>query len=253
MYTGMVKRPLFLRKDHSLRILASTCLMLLLAFTASAQPFPTPLSPGGTYDSGVPTPASVVGFVPGEHPARYAQVVDYFKRLATVSPRVKMMQMGESTEHRPQYYLAISDPANIAELDRIRADHMRLSDPRTLTEQAAKTLAKTLPAVVWIGYGIHGDEISSVDAAMNVAYQLAAGTDTTTLLLLKNLVVCLDPMENPDGRERYLAQLEQWSGTMENTDIQSIHHGGYLAGRTWESLSVRSEPRLVRPDASGDA
>ena len=138
--------------------------------------------------------------------------------------------MGETTEHRPQYYLTISDPANIAELDRIRADHMRLADPRTLTEPAAKTLAKTLPAVVWIGYGIHGDELSSVDAAMNVAYQLAAGTDTTTLLLLKNLVVCLDPMENPDGRERFLAQLQQWSGTVENTDAQSIHHSGIWPG-----------------------
>ncbi|MBK7260160.1 MAG: hypothetical protein IPI01_20620 [Ignavibacteriae bacterium] len=205
-------------------------LALTITSVCTAQPFPTPLSPGGTYDPSVPAPTAVTGRGPAEYPMRYDQVIDYCRRLAAASPRVRMVPMGESTEHRPQYYLTISDPANIAALDRIKADHARLADPRQYTEAAAKDLARTLPAVVWIGFGIHGDELSSVDAAVNVAYQLAAGTDTSTLLLLKNLVVVLDPMENPDGRERFLAQLQQWSGAVENTDAQSIHHTGTWPG-----------------------
>ncbi len=209
-----------------------TLLALALTVTTlcTAQPFPTPLSAGGTYDPSVPAPTAVTGRGPAEYPMRYDQVIDYCRRLASTSPRVRMVPMGQTTESRPQYYLTISDPTNLAALDRIKADHARLADPRQCSESAAKDLARTLPAVVWIGFGIHGDELSSVDAAVNVAYQLAAGTDTTTQVLLKNLVVILDPMENPDGRERFLAQLQQWSGAVENTDAQSIHHTGIWPG-----------------------
>lgn len=203
---------------------------LFAATSVCAQPFPTPLSPGGTYDPAVPAPTAVTGRGPAEYPMRYDQVIEYCRRLATASPRVRMVPMGETTEHRPQYYLAVSDPANLAAIDRIKADHARLADPRQCTESAAKEMARTIPAVVWIGFGIHGDELSSVDAAVNVAYQLAAGTDTSTQFLLKNLVVILDPMENPDGRERFLAQLQQWSGAVPNTDEQSIHHTGIWPG-----------------------
>ncbi|MBP1656776.1 MAG: hypothetical protein H6Q31_1377, partial [Bacteroidetes bacterium] len=103
-------------------------------------------------------------------------------------------------------------------LDQIRGEHARLADPRSIDDASVRSLAETLPAVVWIGYGIHGNELSSVDAALHVAYQLAAGTDTLTLRMLKNLVICIDPMQNPDGRERFLAQMEQWSGALPNPD-----------------------------------
>jgi hypothetical protein len=219
------------RKDRiPVKTAAAVAITLILSATVLAQPFPTPLSPGGTYDPAVPVPSTVTGFAPAEHPMRYEQVVEYCRKLAASSPRVRMVQMGESSEHRPQYYLIIADPAAIGTIDRIKSDHARLADPRQCSESAAKELSRTLPAVVWIGFGIHGDELSSVDAAVNVAYQLAAGTDTTTLLLLKNLIVILDPMENPDGRERFLAQLQQWSGMVVNTDAQSIHHTGIWPG-----------------------
>ncbi len=136
------------------------------------------------------------------------------------------MEMGETYERRKLYYLVLSDPAHLQNLDAIRRDHARLADPRTVTDAEVRTIAEKLPAVVWIGYGIHGDELSSVDAALHVAYQLAAGTDTATLSALKNLVICIDPMENPDGRERFLSQMEQWSSVLPNPDVQSLHHTG---------------------------
>jgi hypothetical protein len=235
----------------------AVAITLIFSATALSQPFPTPLSPGGTYDPAVPAPGVVTGFGPAEKPMRYDQVIEYCRRLAASSPRVQMMQMGESSEHRPQYYLIIADPATIGAIDRVKHDIARLADPRQCSASAARELSRTLPAVVWIGFGIHGDELSSVDAAMNVAYQLAAGTDTTTLLLLKNLVIVLDPMENPDGRERFLGQLQQWSGTVVNTDAQSIHHTGIWPGgrgshylmdlnRDWFTLNHSETQERVR-------
>ena len=53
---------------------------LFLAVSALAQPFPTPLSPGGTYDPSVPAPTAVTGRGPAEYPMRYDQVIDYCRR-----------------------------------------------------------------------------------------------------------------------------------------------------------------------------
>ncbi len=204
------------------------CLVLLLAMSqcAVAQVFPTPLSPGGTYDPSVPSPQTILGFVPGESPARYDQVVTYLRALAQTSPRVRLMEMGKTHEGHVQYYLVITTPERFETLDSLRDDLRSLGDPRTLTDGAMRRITDSHPAVVWIGYGIHGDELSSVDAALHVAYQLAAGTDQTTLSLLKTLIVCIDPMENPDGRERFLAQMEQWKSLLPNPDTQSLNHTG---------------------------
>lgn len=204
--------------------------LLCTAAAAFGDTFHTPLTPGGSYDPAVPAPAAVLGFVPGDRAARYDQVVAYCRRLTETSARVRMMALGQSTEGRAQYYLVISDPANLAALDRIRAGHARLADPRQMQGQSVASLAATLPAVVWIGYGIHGNELSSTDASLHVAYQLAAGTDSVTMRMNRELIVCLDPMENPDGRERYLAMMEQWNGPVPNADEQSIHHNGLWPG-----------------------
>ena len=60
-----------------------------------------------------------------------------------------------------------------------------------------------------------------------MAYQLAAGSDPTTKKILEELVVSIDPVENPDGRERYLQQLKQWRGAVVNSDASSLDHSGF--------------------------
>ena len=98
----------------------------------------------------------------------------------------------------------------MANIDDVKKSITMLADPRTLDKpQTANEIIKNTPAIAWMAYGIHGDEISSTDAAVQLAYQLAAGTDSATKNILKKLVVSIDPTENPDGRERYLQQLLQ--------------------------------------------
>lgn len=109
-------------------------------------------------------------------------------------------------------------------LESIRDNIAKLADPRKL--KAPQALIESTPAVAWMMYSIHGDELSGVDAAVQLAYQLAAGTDATTMKILDALVVGIDPMENPDGRERYLAQMQQWRGEVPNPDVQAIQHTG---------------------------
>ena len=86
---------------------------------------------------------------------------------------------------------------------------------------------------------------------MHVAYRLAAGTDDFHNKLRRELIIHVDPSMNPDGRERYLSQLEQLSGKVMNFR-SSVHAALRGFGRPVGEIigSVRSETRLVVHDPS---
>jgi hypothetical protein len=174
----------------------------------------------------VPTPDSVLGFSVGQRPVRYDEVVRYLKVLARQSPRVRLFDMGRTYEGRTLSYVVLASRENIGRLDEIKKNNAMLADPRRSGGDSPRALISAAPGIVWAEYAIHGDELSSVDAALQLCYQLAAGTDEGTMKLLQELVVCIDPIVNPDGRERYLAQMQQWNTVVPNSDAQSIHHTG---------------------------
>jgi hypothetical protein len=210
--------PMRLSKALTLVVLA-----LVMSMPVYSQPAST-FFPGGTYNEGVHPPDSSLGFPLGQRPARYAEVVRTIRLLAEQSSRVVLVESGATHEGRKLYYLLISSEENLRRIDAIRETIARLADPSS-TAPDRDVLART-PAVVWMGYGIHGDELSSVDAALQVAYQLGAGTDRATQDLLDQLVICIDPVQNPDGRERFLSQMEQWRGAVPSSDRQSMQHTG---------------------------
>ncbi len=184
-----------------------------------------PFFPNGKYNSAVPTPEQVLGFKVGERPARYPEAVAYLKELARQSPRVQLLESGQTHEGRTLYYALISSEANLAKLDEYQSRLGMLADPRKIKPGTdIDDLIRDLPAAAWMMYSIHGDELSGADASLQLAYQLAAGEDTLTQMLRRELIIGIDPMENPDGRERFLGQMQQWKGRIPNSDLQSIQH-----------------------------
>jgi hypothetical protein len=190
-----------------------------------------PFMPGGTYDPAVPRPADFLGHPLGESPVRYDEVVGYGKKLTASTPRVRMTQYGETHEGRALYYLVVTSDENMDRLDAIKDSIARLADPERIeSEKDLRYIIRNNPAVAWMAYSIHGDELSSTDAAMQVAYQLAAGTDSLSEYLRRRLVTIIDPLQNPDGRERFLAMMEQTRGALPNWDTQSLQHTGFWSG-----------------------
>ncbi|MDQ7065489.1 MAG: M14 family metallopeptidase [candidate division KSB1 bacterium] len=158
-------------------------------------------------------------------------MVDYLRYLAGASGRVQIQPYGETFEGRPLLLLTISSPEHLRQLDRIRENVLRLRRVPGSVENEA--LFKTAPAVVWLSYGVHGNESSSAEAAMQVAYQLAAGTDSLTRVILTRLVVLIDPLLNPDGRDRYVNWYNGTVGQRANPDPNSIEHDEpWPGGRT---------------------
>jgi len=206
----------------ALCVLAST---LLNGCGSKALAQPAGFIEPTNFDPAIPTSESAIGHAVGAKAVRYQALEQYLQSLEKVSDRVIMTVYGQSHEGRFLFYLTITSPANHERLDRIKADNAKLSDPRKLQNSAeAERLMKDMPAVAWLNYSIHGDELSSTDAAMYVAYHLAASRDPTTRQLLDQVVIHLNPLVNPDGRERYLSHLEQLTGVVSSPDLQSMQH-----------------------------
>ena len=185
-----------------------------------------------TLDSKIPPPSSIIGFEVGEKAVRYDPLMRYLEVLADSSDRIIINPIGKTHEGRTLVHLIITSPENQQRLEQIKADNGKLADPRKLPNaKAGYELIESHPATAILAYSIHGDELSSTDAAMQLAYQLAAGIDEGTISLLDQVVTIIDPLQNPDGRERHLASIEQRTGAISSTDGQHIQHNS-INGRT---------------------
>ncbi len=180
--------------------------------------------PGAHYDATVPTPDEILGFPVGSKPATHAQIEAVIKAIAAKSPRTKLFEYAKTHEGRTLYCIAISSEANIRNLDQIKANAAKLADPREVSNGDADALTNSAPAIAWMAYTIHGDEMSGSDAALAVIHHLAASTDDDVKKLLDQLVILIDPIMNPDGRDRCLRMVAENRTVQPSVDDQSLIH-----------------------------
>src|SRR5688572_1958332 len=177
----------------------------LLALQIAATPLPE-LAPGARYDPKVPTIERVLGHDYGEKITTPEEIPVYFRALNEAAPdRTRLTEYARSWEGRPLWLFVIASAERIAALDSVKADLRRVADPRSLSAADADRLVRELPVVTWLMHGVHGDEISSSDAALAEAYHLlAAQNDPDVELVRRDSIVVIDPMQNPDGRARFI-------------------------------------------------
>ena len=225
-----------------------------LAPTPSAVPgyiYTDPFFPGATYNPDIKTPDQLLGFPVCSKPATHAHIEACMKAWAD-TPRSKLFEYAKSHEGKTLYYLVISSEENIKNLATIKADIASLADPRTLSASQSDDLAAKLPAVAWMAYVIHGDEMSGSDASLVLAHHLIASKDLPDLL--KKIIVIIDPLMNPDGRDRYIAQLSHDRTAQPSLDDQSVLHSRpWPAGRTNHYLFDMNRDWIlgIQPESRG--
>ena len=171
---------------------------------------------------GVPAPPEVLGYRLGERFTGWEEARGYLGALEA-SGRVEVWRYGQTYEGRPLVLAAVTSEANLGRLEEIRRDRARLAEPEGMGAAERERLERETPVVVWLGYGIHGNETSSMEAALGTAYVLAAAGGEWEERL-ERVVVLIDPLENPDGRERYLAAYRQRRGGAPNPDPEAAEH-----------------------------
>lgn len=194
-------------------------LLLVSAAPAAAQSRAWPLIEGASHDPAVPALRSVLGWDPGEVISRPADLRRYFDALAAHAPdRVRIGEYGRSHEGRPLWWAVVGSPANIARLDAIKAASQAISDPRITSTAEAERIIADMPAIVWLAYSVHGDEITPADAAAAAAHHLLASRDPAVAGWLERTVVIFVPTQNPDGRERFIDSFTAGLGVEPNPD-----------------------------------
>jgi hypothetical protein len=194
--------------------------------------------PGTVYDPAIPAPARVLGYAPGEEISLSAEVERYLQALAAATPRVRLFEYGKSCQNRPLWYAVVASEANQQRLTQIQAGMQQLADPRRVDAAAADALAAELPAVAWLAYCVHGDEPSGTDAALQVLWHLAAAqNDPVAQSVLANCVVIVDPVQNPDGRDRFVHGTRAARGRWPDAEpLAAEHSQPWPGGRTNHAL-----------------
>ena len=191
-------------------------LLLMTGARASAQP--------------VPSPAETLGHSLGERFTDATAVARYAEFLAAASDRVSLVRSGVTAEGRPLLLLVIASDLNTRGIESILQSNARLTDP-DLDPTQASAIARANPAVAWFSYGVHGDESASTEAALWTAWDHAVDAEGTQGIL-DSLVVVIDPMANPDGRDRYVQWYRGVRGARPNPEAASReHHPPWPGGR----------------------
>lgn len=201
------------------------------------------------FDSAIPTPKQFFGFDIGFRHLSHAQVADYVRKLSEVSDRITHEQYGTTHGGRPLLLLTITSLGNRERLEEIQQSH------RKLTKRNSDDIEiDSLPAVLNMGYGVHGDEPSGTNTAPLVAYYLAAAKGDEVEKWLNDCVILLDPSLNPDGFNRFANWANRYRGRTLNADPQHAEHNQmWPAGRLnyyWFDLNRDWLP-LVHPESRG--
>ena len=148
----------------------------------------------GSFNASIPTPEKFLGYAIGTHHTRHDKLVEYFKELDRLSDKVTLQVIGETYEHRQQVAAIFTSPSNHQRLEEIRKTHL-----------AGQITGNTenIPLVIHLGYNVHGNEPSSSEAAMLTAYFLTASDSEEATKWLDDMVILMDPVINPDGRDRH--------------------------------------------------
>lgn len=222
--------------------LISSLLLVLSVFCSQAQ--------------NIQSPSEFLGYPIGTKFTPHYKVMSYFQYIANALPgQVKYEKYGSTNEGRELTLAYISSAENMKQLEEIRKANLRLTGMLNDGVAANEANAK---AIIWLGYNVHGNEASSSEAAMQTLFELVNPANAKTKEWLKNTVAIIDPMLNPDGRDRYVNWYTSMVGKNINADPGSREHiepwpGGrsnhynFDLNRDWAwQTQVETQQRIVK-------
>ena len=207
------------------------------------------LENNGPYNENIQSPEEFLGYEIGFEHTRHDLIVSYLNYLSNSSKKAEIIKYGESHEGRDLIMLTVSSTNNLSNLDKIKQEHLKYTVPKSNLE-----VNKNLPVIINLGYGVHGNEPSSAEAAILAAYTLVASENIKIKRLIENSVVFIDPTINPDGRDRH----SQWANQYKSINLvadsnDAEHNEMWPKGRTnhyWFDLN-RDWLLAINPESRG--
>jgi hypothetical protein len=145
--------------------------------------------------------------------ANWDKLHEYYQLLAKSSNKMRLVELGKTSEGRPYIALFISSPANLAKLDQYKQINARLADPRGLSDAEAKKLVADGKAVIIQSFALHSSEVAAAHTAAEYVYDSLTRTDPEAQLILENVISIVMPSINPDGTQMIADWYMKYVGT----------------------------------------
>ncbi|WP_440054343.1 M14 metallopeptidase family protein [Pseudoalteromonas sp. T1lg65] len=179
-----------------------------------------------TFDANITTPKQAFGYEVGEWHLRHNQIVAYLTLLAQQSPRISLETIGYSHQRRPLLLITATSADNQQKITDIQATHLAKLAGTADTDKEG-------PAIIWMGYSVHGNEPSGSNAAVLLAYYLAAAQGQKVMELLSQSVILIDPVLNPDGLSKFATWVNSNKSNSPSFDPEHReHHEPWPSSRT---------------------
>lgn len=197
-----------------------------------------------------PAPRDHFGYEPGDDYklADYAEISGYFRKLDAESPRLRVIEIGESEGGKPIQLAFISSEENLQQLDRWQSISRRMALGEATAEEARR-FAREGRAIVWIDCGLHSTEVAPPQHAPHLAYRMVTGESEEIRLIRDKVILLLVPIINPDGHDRVAHWYRGNVGTpYELAPLPRLYHkySGHDNNRDWFMMNLKETRHVSR-------
>ena len=150
--------------------------------------------------------------------ARWDKIVEYFYQLEKQSDKIKVMDLGPSSEGHPFLLTIISSPKNLANLDRLQFINKKITDPRGVTKDSLEVYIEEGKAIVFESMSLHASEVGGTQMSPELAYDLLTRDDSEAQRILDNVLFFMVPCFNPDGE----VMITDWYNETVGTEYEGL-------------------------------
>jgi hypothetical protein len=175
----------------------------------------------------IETPESYFGFKPGADRMlfTYEDLISYLQKVDEKSPRLKMVEIGQSPQGRPMYIAFLSSAENIANLDKLKNINRQLALNPKLSEDDKNMFIREGRVFLLGTLSMHSGEVGPSQAAPLIAYDLVTTEATDMLKWLNDVVYMMVPCHNPDGMNMVVNHYNKYKGTKyEGSSLPGVYH-----------------------------
>ncbi len=155
-------------------------------------------------DPNIPSPRKYFGEIIGAPGVmhRTAEIYNYYSTLAKTSPFISMKQVGTTEEGRPIQLVVIGNEDAMQRIEHYKKQLDLLADPRKIKGMDVSGIINDTKPVFYLNGGLHSPEMGSPEMLMELAYRLVTGQTSDIKNIRNNIIVLINPVAEPDGRDK---------------------------------------------------
>lgn len=200
--------------------------------------------------SAVPRPEAVIGYKPGTDYKLldYEELYKYFQALGKSSGRIKLVEIGKTSEGRPHIIALMSSEENIKNLDKWKAINRKLALGEA-TKEEAEQFKREGKVFVWIDSSMHATEVAPAQHSPELAYKFLTDESEETKRIRDKVILVQVPSTNPDGMTMVSHWYRKNVGTpYEMAPIPFLYqkYAGHDNNRDWFMLNLPETRNLTK-------